>query len=91
MYIGNMDYLHCDKYTYLGAVFPDNGSTRPSILKHVVDTQKHLNKLIRFVFCTNCDMPFTVKRKVLDATFNASLLYGCEAWLDTIVHAVEKQ
>jgi hypothetical protein len=31
---------------------------------------------------TNRDFPFAVKRKVVEAAFNASILYGCESWLN---------
>ena len=35
-------------------------------------------------------MPFVMKKKVIDAAFNAALLYGCESWLDTYLKDVEK-
>ena len=40
-----------------------------------------MNKLIRFLD-KNENAPFIVKKKVLDACFYTSLLYGCESWLD---------
>ena len=32
--------------------------------------------------CTNKDVPFVAKWKVVTAAFNAAILYGCEGWLD---------
>ena len=31
-----------------------------------------------------------MKKKVMDAAFNATLIYGCESWLDTNLKDVEK-
>ena len=42
-----------------------------------------MNKLIRFLD-KNRNAPFDVKKKVVDACFNSSLLYGCETWLENI-------
>ena len=35
-------------------------------------------------------MPFVMKKKAIDAAFNAALLYGCESWLDTNLKEGEK-
>ena len=51
--------------------------------------KKHFNKLIIFLN-TNKDMPFIAKRKVVEAAFNAALLYGCESWVGGNYHAVNK-
>jgi len=80
---------HCEKYVYLGSVFTADGSTISSISYHVKDKEKHLNKLIIFMN-TNRDFPFYVKRKVLEAAFNAALLYSCESWLDVSCQEVDK-
>ena len=40
-----------------------------------------MNKLVRFLD-KNQNAPFDVKKKVVDACFNTSLLYGCESWLE---------
>ena len=34
-------------------------------------------------------MPFVAKRKVVEAAFNACILYGCEAWLGTGLRVME--
>ena len=39
---------------------------------------------------TNRDFPFCVKRKVVEAAFNAAILYGCESWLGVSCQVVEK-
>ena len=76
---------HCDQYVYLGSIFTSDGSTKSSLCAR----QKHYNKLVLFLR-NNCDMPFVMKKKVIDAAFNAALLYGCESWLDTNLKDVEK-
>ena len=40
-----------------------------------------MNKLVRFLD-KNQNAPFLVKKTVLDACFETSLLYGCESWLE---------
>ena len=87
--LGDLWIDHCDRYTYLGAVFTADGSTNSAIKEHVKERQKHFNKLIMFLN-TNKDMPFIAKRKVVEAAFNAALLYGCESWVGGNYHAVNK-
>ena len=60
---------HCDVYVYLGAVFTSNGSTKSAIEEHYKMKQSHFHKLVIFLQ-TNVDMPFSAKRKVVDACFN---------------------
>ena len=71
---------HCWKYIYLGAVFTSDGSLLSSLKEHCKDKQKHLHKLTMFLQA-NRDIPFAAKRKVVEAAFNAAILYGCETWL----------
>ena len=40
-----------------------------------------MNNLVRFLD-KNQNAPYDVKKKVVDACFNSSLLYGCESWLE---------
>ena len=47
---------------------------------HSRSRKKQMNKLIIFLQA-NQDAPFSVKKKVVDAAFTSSILYGCEAWL----------
>ena len=76
----NILITHCWKYVYLGSIFTSDGNLSSMLLEHVKAKRKHLNKFIIFVK-SNPDMPFIVKRKVLDAAFNAAILYGCETWI----------
>ena len=50
--------------------------------------QKHLNKLLSFLN-RNVDLPFSIKRKVLDACFVSSILYSGETWLTSDLKALE--
>ena len=83
--IGELCISHCDEYVYLGAIFTADGSTLSSLKRHFTVKQAQLNKLIIFLN-VNKDMPFIAKWKVVNAAFNASILYGCEAWLDVSCH-----
>ena len=80
---------HCDQYVYLGSVFTSDGSTKSSIEQHVKEKEKHFHKLVMFL-CTNREFPFCVKRKVVEAAFDAAILYSCESWIDASCQAVDK-
>ena len=71
---------HCSRYVYLGSIFTADGILISSLKEHCADKQKHFHILVMFLK-TNCDVPFTVKRKVVDAAYNAAILYSCESWL----------
>ena len=51
--------------------------------------KKYLMKLIAF-FKRNTDMPFIVKKKVMDAAFMSAIMYGCESWLGVCVKDMDK-
>ena len=72
---------HCDQYVYLGSVFTSDGSTKSSIEQHVEEKEKHFHKLV-MCLCTNREFPFCIKGKVVEAAFNAAILYSCESWID---------
>ena len=74
---------YCTEYTYLGSIFTSDGKLASSIAKHAVSRTNAMNKLIRFLD-KNRNAPFDIKKTVVDACFNSSLLYGCEAWLGSI-------
>ena len=78
----------CDKYVYLGSIYTACGSAAASLRAHVVDKKKHLNKLLIFL-SVNKDMPFALKRKVVEAAFNSAILYGSESWLNTNLRPME--
>ena len=89
LHVGNIVVLHCDLYVYLGTIFTSDGNPVTAIFEHVKSMQKHFLKLVIFLK-TNKDMPFIAKRKVVDAAFNAAILYGCESWLNVNFRCVEK-
>ena len=78
----------CKSYIYLGSVFCSDGSTVSSLKAHVDAKKKQLNKLLIFLR-VNKDMPFAVKRKVVEAAYSASILYGSEAWLNVGLRILE--
>ena len=78
----------CPSYIYLGSVFTADGSTISSLRCHVDEKKKHLNKLLIFLR-KNHDMPFVVKRKVVEACFNAAILYGAESWINANLRCME--
>ena len=78
----------CDKYLYLGSIYTSDGSAVSSLRAQASDKRKQLNKLLIFLK-VNKDMPFPVKRKVVEACFNSSLLYGCESWLNVNLKPME--
>ena len=71
---------HVWKYVYLGALFTSDGSMVSALKEHKEAKQCHLNKLFIFLR-VNSDIPFPAKLKVLDAAYNAAILYGCESWI----------
>jgi hypothetical protein len=71
---------HTDQYIYLGAPFTSDGNPTTAIKVHVQNSIKHMNKLIAFLQ-KNSDLPFVLKKKVLDACFMSSIAYAGEAWL----------
>ena len=80
---------HCKSYVYLGAVFTSDGSVKSSLEEHCRQRLNCFHKLIIFLK-TNVDMPFCAKRKVVEACFNASILYGCESWIGVSCQMVDK-
>ena len=78
----------CNEYLYLGNIYTADGSSASSLRAQARDKRKQLNKLFIFLR-VNKDMPFAVKRKVVEACFNSALLYGCESWLKVNLKPVE--
>ena len=79
---GRVNVTHCSEYKYLGAIFTCDGKVRSTLNKHVTSKENDINKLMIFLE-RNKNAPYAVKKMVVDACFNASLLYGCEGWLGT--------
>ena len=78
--LSNLVIKHCTSYTYLGVIFTSDGRCTTSLAEHLRNKSKELNKLLIF-FATNYDAPFQVKKRVLEAAFMSTILYGCESWL----------
>ena len=70
----------CDKYVYLGSPFTADGSVSSVVREHAMSKIPHVLKFVSFMK-KNSDIPFFVKRRVLDAALMSALLYGCESWL----------
>ena len=82
--------LHpCTSYVYLGNIYTSDGKLSSSLAAHANDKKKQLHKLLTFLR-VNQDMPFAVKRKVVEAAFNSSILYGAESWLNSNPRPVEQ-
>lgn len=86
--MSNLVVKHCSSYVYLGVIFSADGKCSTSLSEHVANKTKELNKLLIF-FTTNYDAPFRVKKKVLEAAFLSSILYGCESWLSVSLKPVQ--
>ena len=71
---------NCDSYTYLGAVFTQDGSPSTSVKEHMAAKRSHTMKFVSFLG-GNCDFPFWVKWKVMDSALLSAILYGCEGWI----------
>ena len=85
----NNHIQHCDEYVHLGTIFTSNGVSKSSLEKHTKEKEKHLHKLVIFLN-TNRVFQFCVKHKVVEAAFNAAILYGCESWIGVSCQVVEK-
>ena len=70
---GLVKVTHCNEYTYLGAIFTNDGKVNSSLTKHSIAKEKDLNKLMIFLEA-NKNAPYTVKKTVVDACFNGSFL-----------------
>ena len=79
---------HCNSYVYLGVIFTADGRCTSSLQEHLDVKNRELNKLLIF-FAVNYDAPFHVKKRVLEAAFLSTILYGCESWLKVPLKPVE--
>ena len=70
---GQVKVNHCDEYKYLGAIVTSDGKVASSVAEHVANKEKDMNKLTIFLQ-RNKNAPYVVKKVVVDACFNASLL-----------------
>jgi hypothetical protein len=71
---------NCNKYTYLGCIFTQDGNLRSAVKAQCDSKIPHIAKFEAFVK-KNTDTPYLVKEKVFSAALTSSILYGCESWL----------
>ena len=71
---------NCNKYTYLGCIFTQDGNLRSAVKAQCDSKIPHTAKFEAFVK-KNTDAPYLVKEKVFSAALTSSILYGCESWL----------
>ena len=79
----------CTSYIYLGSPFTCDGSASSAVKLHAKNKLSHVLKFVNFLRKNN-DVPFIVKKRVLDAALMSSLLYGCESWLGVDLKPVTK-
>ena len=79
--IDGKEILHCKKYVYLGAIILENPSFNSFIEHHRAEKNKNTLKLCSFLN-KNPDLPFVIKKKVMEACIFSSLLYGSESWFN---------
>ena len=70
---------HCIKYVYLGAVIHEEATFAQFMKEHTDEKYKNLLKLYAFLG-KNSDLPFQMKRKVLEACLISTVLYSSESW-----------
>ena len=79
----------CTRYTYLGSIFTADGFVSSSVAAHAQSRVAHVNKFVSFLHKNN-DIPFIVKKRVVDAALMSAILYGCESWLNADLRPVVK-
>ena len=82
--IDDKEIVHCEKYIYLGAIILEDTSFSRFIEEHRAEKNKNILKLCSFLH-KNPDLPFVIKKKVLEACILSSLLYSCESWFSDSV------
>ena len=87
--MGSHRVRHCDSYIYLGVPITADGRNDSTLNMHLENKNKELNKLYIFL-AANYDAPFTVKKRVVEAAFMSTILYGCESWLNISLKPAEK-
>lgn len=80
MSVDDLTVNPCNSYIYLGSPFTSDGSVTSAVKEHARNKLCQVIKYVNFVKKNN-DVPFVVKKRVLDAALMSSLLYGCESWL----------
>ena len=80
---------HAKSYIYLGSPFTEDGKVNSILTMHLKSRMADLNKFK--IFCkVNATMPYTYKKKVLQAVIISSLLYGSESWFEAKLKVLEQ-
>ena len=79
----------CVKYVYLGSPFTSDGSTSTSIKEHANMKMCHVLKFVSFLKKNN-DVTYTIKKRIFDAAFVSTILYGCESWFNADLSPITK-
>lgn len=77
----------CQSYIYLGCPITSDASIKNAISIHASIKNSVLMKFVNFIKCNN-HFPFAVKKKVMDACLNSSILYSCEAWFKSDIRCI---
>ena len=77
----NITINWCNEYIYLGCFFKENGNTNECIKSHADSKKYNLIKFINFLN-RNSNLPFFLKKQVMESCFHSALFYSCETWFD---------
>ncbi len=79
----------CLSYQYLGSPFTSDGSVSSAVKIQAKEKICHVLKFVSFLRKNN-DIPFVVRRRVLDAALMSALLHGCESWVGACLKPLVK-
>ena len=88
MIFPELTVMNCEAYTYLGAIFTQDGRASSSVESHIISKKSNVMKFVAFM-SKNCDFPFIVKKQVLESALLSSIFYGCEAWTNHSARLIE--
>ena len=87
--VNDLTIDHCTKYVYLGSPFTSDGCTSSSIKEHANIKMCHVLKFVSFLKKNN-DVPYSIKRRIFEAAFVSTILYGCESWFNADISPITK-
>ena len=76
----NLTIENCSSYLYLGVLFTQDGKVNNAVKRQMLDKQCHVAKFAAFI-SKNSDLPFLIKKRVMEAALFSSILYGHESWI----------
>ena len=89
IFVNRIAIKHCDTYTYLGSPFTSDGLLSSVVKFHVQEKMAHFHKFLAFLD-KNFELPFIIKKRIFDACFLSTILYGCESWLNGDLKPISK-